>query len=93
MFTEQACVTIVELSARDDGSLIFSILPAGSSRHELSGDPSAVHVDLPWDLPTERSAMSIAHYIKTFTLWEFVKAHCADAEIFLQAQGDDQLSL
>jgi hypothetical protein len=35
----------------------------------------------------------IAHWIKTFTLWEFVKGALADLEIFLQGQGDDQLSL
>ena len=29
--------------------------------------------------------------IKSFTLWEFVKAHALTLEIFLQAQGDDQL--
>ena len=33
------------------------------------------------------------HWVKSFTLWEFLKAHCADAEVFLQAQGDDQLSV
>ncbi len=35
--------------------------------------------------------MSIAHYIKTFTLWELVESALADAALFLQAQGDDQL--
>ena len=35
----------------------------------------------------------ISRTIKAFTLWEFVKAHCADLEVFLQAQGDDQLSV
>ena len=34
MFTEQACITLVELSARDDGTTVFSILPAGSVRNE-----------------------------------------------------------
>ena len=39
------------------------------------------------------SVMTVAQLIKSFTLWEFVKAHCADVEVFLQAQGDDQLSV
>jgi hypothetical protein len=32
---------------------------------------------------TSEPIMSIAHYIKTFTLWEFVKAHA----LALKAQG------
>ncbi|MEA3042514.1 MAG: hypothetical protein QOH47_352 [Sphingomonadales bacterium] len=43
MFTEQACATLVALSARDDGSAAFSILPAGSTRSE-SGVRSLFHV-------------------------------------------------
>ena len=43
MFTEQNCATMVELSARDDGSAAFSILPTGSSRSE-SGVRSLFHV-------------------------------------------------
>jgi hypothetical protein len=43
MFTEQMCLTLVELSARDDGTLAFSILPAGSSRAE-NGTRSILHV-------------------------------------------------
>jgi len=43
MFTEQACVTLVELSARDDGNAAFSILPAGSVRNE-SGARTLLHV-------------------------------------------------
>ena len=39
------------------------------------------------------SRMNPRSWLKAFTLWEFVRAHCADAEIFLQAQGDDQLSV
>ena len=35
----------------------------------------------------------ILQTIKAFTLWEFVRAHALTLEIFLQAQGDDQLSL
>jgi hypothetical protein len=35
---------------------------------------------------------SIAHLIKTFTLWEFRQGALANLAIFLQAQGDDQLS-
>ena len=37
--------------------------------------------------------MTIASTIKAFTLWEFVKAHALTLKIFLQAQGDDQLSV
>jgi hypothetical protein len=44
MFTEQACAALVELSARDDGSAAFSILPAGSSRDEQSSTRSLLHV-------------------------------------------------
>ena len=33
------------------------------------------------------------HWLKAFTLWEFVRAHALTLEIFLQAQGDDQLSV
>lgn len=43
MFTEQACLTLVEFSAREDGGLAFSILPAGSSRAE-NGTRSILHV-------------------------------------------------
>lgn len=43
MFTEQNCATMVELSARDDGSVAFSILPTGSSRAE-SGARALFHV-------------------------------------------------
>jgi hypothetical protein len=43
MFTESACLALVELSARDDGSAAFSILPAGSSRAE-NGTRSLLHV-------------------------------------------------
>jgi hypothetical protein len=44
MFTEQACVVIVELSARDDGHLAFSILPAGSVRDDATNVRSLLHV-------------------------------------------------
>jgi hypothetical protein len=44
MFTEQACVAMVEISAREDGSAAFSILPAGSVRDETSGVRSLMHV-------------------------------------------------
>jgi hypothetical protein len=44
MFTEQACATLVELSARDDGSAAFSILPAGSSHDAASGVRTLLHV-------------------------------------------------
>jgi hypothetical protein len=44
MFTEQACIALVELSARDDGSAAFSILPAGSSRDAATGARSLLHV-------------------------------------------------
>ncbi len=37
--------------------------------------------------------MSLAYYVKSFTLWEFVEGALADLEIFFQGQGDDQLSL
>ncbi len=43
MFTEDACVSLVEFSAREDGSLAFSILPAGSARQQ-SGARSILHV-------------------------------------------------
>ena len=43
MFTEQMCLTLVEFSAREDGTLAFSILPAGSLRAE-SGTRSILHV-------------------------------------------------
>ena len=43
MFTEAACMALVELSVREDGSLAFSILPAGSSR-DASGTRSILHV-------------------------------------------------
>src|SRR3954463_8821561 len=33
MFTESACMAMIELAAHDDGSLGYSILPAGSSRN------------------------------------------------------------
>jgi len=44
MFTEQACATLIELSAREDGSAAFSILPAGSSHDATSGSRSLLHV-------------------------------------------------
>ena len=44
MFTEQACVAMVEISAREDGSAAFSILPAGSVRDAASGVRSLMHV-------------------------------------------------
>lgn len=43
MFTERACISLVELSAREDGNVAFSILPAGSSRNE-DGTRSLLHV-------------------------------------------------
>jgi hypothetical protein len=43
MFTETACIALVELSARDDGSAAFSILPAGSTR-ETNGTRTLLHV-------------------------------------------------
>ena len=43
MFTGTACMSLVELSARDDGSAAFSILPAGSSR-EANGTRTLLHV-------------------------------------------------
>jgi hypothetical protein len=43
MFTEGACMAMVELSARDDGSLGFSVLPAGSSR-QANGTRTLLHV-------------------------------------------------
>jgi hypothetical protein len=43
MFTEQNCATMVEFSAREDGGMAFSILPAGSTRAE-SGVRSLFHV-------------------------------------------------
>jgi hypothetical protein len=43
MFTEQDCLTLVELSARGDGNLDFSILPAGSARND-DGSRSILHV-------------------------------------------------
>lgn len=43
MFTEGNCLTLVELSARDNGSLAFSILPAGSVRNQ-DGTRSIFHV-------------------------------------------------
>ena len=43
MFTEQTCLTLVEFSAREDGTLAFSILPAGSTRAE-NGTRSILHV-------------------------------------------------
>jgi hypothetical protein len=43
MFTEDACLALVELSARDEGSAAFSILPAGSSRSE-SGARSLLNI-------------------------------------------------
>jgi hypothetical protein len=43
MFTETACMALVELSARDDGNATFSILPAGSSR-ESNGTRTLLHV-------------------------------------------------
>ena len=46
MFTEQACVSIFELSAHDDGSAAFSILPAGSVRDHLLGSRRIFHVIL-----------------------------------------------
>ena len=44
MFTEQACVALIELSAREDGGVSFSILPAGSVRDEASDTRSLLHV-------------------------------------------------
>ena len=44
MFTEQGCVAIVEFSARNDGGLAFSILPAGSVHDAASGTRSLLHV-------------------------------------------------
>jgi hypothetical protein len=43
MFTEEMCMAMVELSAHDDGSLAFSILPSGSSR-EANGTRTLLHV-------------------------------------------------
>jgi hypothetical protein len=43
LFTESMCMAMVELSARDDGSLAFSIVPAGSVRAE-NGTRSLMHV-------------------------------------------------
>jgi hypothetical protein len=43
MFTEGPCATLVELSARADGSAAFSILPAGSSVN-AAGVRSLFHV-------------------------------------------------
>lgn len=43
MFTEGPCATLVELSARADGSAAFSILPAGSSV-DANGVRSLFHV-------------------------------------------------
>ena len=31
--------------------------------------------------------MSIGHYIKTFTLWEFVKAHALTLKYFFKAKA------
>ena len=31
--------------------------------------------------------MSIGHYIKTFTLWEFVKAHALTLKYFFEAKA------
>jgi hypothetical protein len=43
MFTESMCMAMVELSARDDGNLTFSVLPAGSTR-QANGTRSLMHV-------------------------------------------------
>jgi len=42
-FTNQACLAMVELSARADGNLAFSILPTGSLRQE-NGKLELFHV-------------------------------------------------
>jgi hypothetical protein len=44
-FSGPACLALVELSARTDGNLAFSILPAGSLRRE-SGNMEIFHVVL-----------------------------------------------
>jgi hypothetical protein len=46
MFTEQACVSVFELSAHDDGSAAFSILPAGSVNDHALGSRRIFHVIL-----------------------------------------------
>jgi hypothetical protein len=43
MFTEGACMAMIELSAHEDGSLGYSILPAGSSR-STDGTRTLLHV-------------------------------------------------
>jgi len=43
MFTESACMAMIELSAHEDGSLGYSILPAGSSRNP-DGTRTLLHV-------------------------------------------------
>jgi formate hydrogenlyase subunit 6/NADH:ubiquinone oxidoreductase subunit I len=39
-----------------------------------------------------RRRMIVGHLIKTFTLWEFIKAHALTLQYFFQ-EGDDQLSV
>ncbi|MBV8908728.1 MAG: hypothetical protein JOZ20_06985 [Sphingomonas sp.] len=43
MFTESACMAMIELTAHQDGSLGYSILPAGSSRNS-DGTRTLLHV-------------------------------------------------
>jgi hypothetical protein len=43
MFTESACMAMIELSAHEDGSIGYSILPAGSSRNQ-DGTRTMLHV-------------------------------------------------
>lgn len=43
MFTEQDCLALVQLSAREDGSASISVLPAGSVRDE-NGARTLLHV-------------------------------------------------
>lgn len=43
MFTESACMSMIELTAHEDGSLGYSILPAGSSRN-ADGTRTLLHV-------------------------------------------------
>ena len=37
--------------------------------------------------------MTVAQIVKSFTLWEILKAHALTLKYFLQAQGDAQLSV